>query len=315
MSTHSQQDLDFLFRRRLAIQGHETQLALDNVNFVLPSDSGPGGLKLSFIAKTDGSRNSTPVGLTSANIQLETLDGQPVSQMRIDALLDPVGNSLTASVTLLAETLLADLGGQPIRLRLNNVPNLDPFFSEVIFRIDTNTAPGLDPLLPPALKDAEAPGQGSNYLARDFHGFRQLLLDRMAVTLPEWKERNPADLGMVLVELLADVGDRLSYQQDAVATEAYLGTARQRVSVRRHARLLDYPMHEGCNARTWVHLAVNTQITIAPGTVFLTAPRTAGRNRTCSIFMAGVLSASCSSRARREQPCLEAHWDWLEATC
>jgi hypothetical protein len=56
------------------------------------------------------------------------------------------------------------------------------------------------------------------------------------------------------VELLAYAGDYLSYYQDAVATEAYLGTARERISVRRHARLVDYRMHEGCNARTWLTL-------------------------------------------------------------
>ena len=48
------------------------------------------------------------------------------------------------------------------------------------------------------------------------------MLDRMAVLAPDWSERNPADLGVALVELLAYVGDSLSYQQDAVATEAYL---------------------------------------------------------------------------------------------
>ena len=58
------------------------------------------------------------------------------------------------------------------------------------------------------------------------------------------------------MELLAYVGDHLSYFQDAVATEAYLGTARKRISVRRHARLLDYHMHDGCNARTWVWMNV-----------------------------------------------------------
>jgi hypothetical protein len=45
---------------------------------------------------------------------------------------------------------------------------------------------------------------------------------------------------VALVETLAYVGDHLSYTQDAVATEAYLGTARRRTSLRRHARLLDY---------------------------------------------------------------------------
>ena len=95
-----------------------------------------------------------------------------------------------------------------------------------------------------------------NYLAKDYTSFRQVLLDRMTLLLPEWKERHPADLGISLVELLAYVGDYLSYQQDAVATEAYLGTARKRISIRRHARLVDYFMHDGSNARTWTHIDV-----------------------------------------------------------
>ena len=99
-----------------------------------------------------------------------------------------------------------------------------------------------------------------DYLAKDYASFRRLMLDRMAVLMPQWKERNPADLGVALVEALAYSADQLSYQQDAVASEAYLRTARKRISVRRHARLMDYFMSEGCNARTWVHLDVSTDI-------------------------------------------------------
>ena len=99
-----------------------------------------------------------------------------------------------------------------------------------------------------------------NYLAKDYASFRQLMLDRMAVLMPQWRERNPSDLGIALVELLAYVGDYLSYQQDAVATEAYLGTARRRTSIRRHARLVDYPMHDGRNARVWVQVQVRPDI-------------------------------------------------------
>jgi len=98
-----------------------------------------------------------------------------------------------------------------------------------------------------------------DYMAKDYASFRRLMLDRMATIMPEWQERNAADLGVVLVELLAYVGDHLSYYQDAVATEAYLGTARRRTSVRRHARMLDYYMHEGCNARAWVYIKVNEE--------------------------------------------------------
>ncbi len=52
-----------------------------------------------------------------------------------------------------------------------------------------------------------------------------------------------------------------------VANEAYLNTARQRISVRRHARLVDYFLHEGCNARAFVHfaLAPQTRRTLSAG--------------------------------------------------
>jgi hypothetical protein len=95
-----------------------------------------------------------------------------------------------------------------------------------------------------------------DYYARDYASFRQALLDLIPTLVPEWKERHEADLGITLVELLAYVGDNLSYYQDAVANEAYLETARQRISVRRHARLVDYRMHDGASARAFVHLSI-----------------------------------------------------------
>lgn len=110
-----------------------------------------------------------------------------------------------------------------------------------------------------------------DYLAKDFNSFRQLMLDRMSVLLPQWQERNAADVGVALVELLAYVGDHLSYQQDVIATEAYLDTARRRVSVRRHARLVDYLMHDGCNARAWVQAQVDSDnVVLKRGTPLLT---------------------------------------------
>ncbi|MGW0997990.1 putative baseplate assembly protein [Streptomyces sp. NPDC002523] len=104
-----------------------------------------------------------------------------------------------------------------------------------------------------------------DYTARDYDTIRKLLLDRLALTTPDWVERNPADLGVTLVELLAYTGDQISYQQDAVATEAYLDTARRRVSVRRHVRLIDYAMHDGCNARAYVTVETAGDHTLTPG--------------------------------------------------
>jgi hypothetical protein len=106
-----------------------------------------------------------------------------------------------------------------------------------------------------------------NYLARDYASLRQLLLDRLAAAVPDWKERHVPDLGVTLVELMAFVGDRFSAAQDAVATEAYLDTARLRTSLRRHVRLLDYQLHEGCNARTFVQVQLHgaEEVSLAPG--------------------------------------------------
>jgi len=144
---------------------------------------------------------------------------------------------------------------------------IDPRFSSAPFRFafggeDDETAPCSTPSVPPPQID---------YLARDYGRLRRLLLDRLSVTLPEWKERHVPDIGMMLVELFAYLGDHLSYQQDAVATEAYLRTARRRISVRRHARLVDYILHEGCNARTFVHLQSPGDDELDPADVFFVA--------------------------------------------
>jgi hypothetical protein len=97
-----------------------------------------------------------------------------------------------------------------------------------------------------------------DYLARDAEALTARLLDRLSVLLPGWGDRSAADPAVMLVELFAHLGDRLAYWQDAVAVEAHLGTARRRTSVRRHARLLDYAVHDGCSAR--VLLAVSTDV-------------------------------------------------------
>jgi hypothetical protein len=153
----------------------------------------------------------------------------------------------------------------PYRLRLAdpadsvNPPQpagFDPRLADVEFSFKVECATDFDckadAPCPPAVADEPA----IDYLAKDYGSFRRLMLDRLSAIAPAWRERNPADMGVALVELLAYVGDQLSYYQDAAATEAYLGTARKRVSVRRHARLVDYFLHDGVNARAWVAFTV-----------------------------------------------------------
>ena len=156
----------------------------------------------------------------------------------------------------------------PYRLTLEEpspgAPVLDPRLSSVTIYFKVECVADLDCKSDRPCPEPELTEPSLSYLAKDYASFRRLMLDRLAQVTPEWTERNPADLGVTLVELLAYVGDRLSYAQDAAATEAYLGTARQRISVRRHARLVDYSLREGSNARTWVHFDVTAPIDL-PG--------------------------------------------------
>ena len=153
----------------------------------------------------------------------------------------------------------------------------DSQLSEIDFSFWTEAVSEFDCQSPEPLPEKEPPPPVIDYLAKDYASFRHLMLDRLAVTMPQWQERNPADLGIMLVELLAYAADHLSYYQDAVATEAYLGTARKRVSVRRHVRLLDYLMHEGCNARVWVVIRLNHHTELRSKIVVETDAGTRGR--------------------------------------
>jgi baseplate J-like protein len=150
---------------------------------------------------------------------------------------------------------------------------LDPRLASTPFSFKAGCPSDLD-----CRQDAECPPEpppepALDYLAKDYSSFRRLLVDLIPQLDPGWIERNPADLGMALVELLAYQGDQLSYFQDAVATESYLDTCRHRISARRHARLVDYRMHDGRNAWTFVQLDLAPTAaadTVPQGTALLT---------------------------------------------
>jgi hypothetical protein len=133
----------------------------------------------------------------------------------------------------------------------------DPQLADVQFSFKVECGPEFDcsPQPPTCTPPAGTPPP-VNYLAKDYGSFRSILLDRLNQRLPSWGATSEADMGIALAELIAYVGDRLSYQQDAVATEAYIETARSRISLRRHALLVDYQVHDGCDARAWIQLQV-----------------------------------------------------------
>ena len=148
----------------------------------------------------------------------------------------------------------------------------DPFYASVSFTFKSGCATTLDCAADHSCPPAALVEPEIDYLSKDYGSFRQLILDRLALIMPGWEETHAADLGIALVELLAYTGDYLSYFQDAVAPEAYLGTARERISVRRHARLVDYRMHEGCNARAWLTIGTDLDQQLDPSVItFITA--------------------------------------------
>jgi len=85
-----------------------------------------------------------------------------------------------------------------------------------------------------------------DYSSRDYNSIKSDLLARAARVVPEWTDRDPADFGMVMVDLWAQMGDVLHYYIDRAAGETFLPTATQRESVLSYANLLDYVP----NART-----------------------------------------------------------------
>lgn len=105
-----------------------------------------------------------------------------------------------------------------------------------------------------------APGRAAaqpaaiDYLAKDYESFRHTLIAAMSRRVPGWTPSSEADLDQTLIELLSAAGDELSDFQDRVMNEAYLGTSRKRVSLARHARLVDYHIHQGNQASTWLVL-------------------------------------------------------------
>ncbi len=139
-------------------------------------------------------------------------------------------------------------------------PGFDPMLCSAPFIFHVECAKRFDckpiTVCPPSV----TPPPPIDYLAKDYPAFVRVMLDRLTLLAPRWSERNPADLGIAVVEVLAYVADQLSYRHDVVDTEAYLTTARLRTSMRRHARLVDYRIGDGCNARAWIALTLSNDL-------------------------------------------------------
>jgi hypothetical protein len=146
-------------------------------------------------------------------------------------------------------------------------PTLDPFFASVPFSFKAGCPSDFDcqqaaaACPPPETLDVPI-----DYLAKDFRSFVQALSEFSTQRYPAWLERSEADLGKVVMELLAAIGDELSYFQDRIASESLLATATQPLSLLHLARLVDYEPAPATVA------TVQLQLDVAPGTTAITTP-------------------------------------------
>lgn len=142
------------------------------------------------------------------------------------------------------------------RLRIDD-DRIDTGFNDVSFSFKVGCDDGLDcaepsdPCRPPTPQDVDV-----DYLARDFVSLRNALLDFTAQRYPNWQTPLEADVAMVPLEIIAALGDELSYLQDRYNREAYLETATERRTLRRKARLVDYEIHDGRQASTVLELVI-----------------------------------------------------------
>ncbi len=167
--------------------------------------------------------------------------------------------------TLLILTLepIGDYSTYNLGINRIEYPNIDPLFSEIQFKFrpgcfTNDCAPGWEP----APEPKKEPVIG--YLAKDYDSFKHTMITAMMERVPGWQVTSEADLDQVLIDLFSAAADELSDFQDRVMNEAYLGTARKRVSLARHARLMDYHIHQGNQASTWLALEVEEEQDLDP---------------------------------------------------
>jgi hypothetical protein len=251
-------------RRRQAILGHP---GLNGIDYLEVVDQGVSPPLVQRILNVSFINAPAPTGIAVANVQIA--GGERITGIQVQSV-SMSGNTLVVQVSAAGDystytlQLVDGSGNEPY-------PGLDAALSEIPFSFKVDCATDFDCGTSTACAPTTASPPATNYLAKDFTSFVTLMQNRIALLVPRRREPSVADIGVTLVELLAYVGDRLSYRQDAIATEAYLATARQRISARRHARLVDYTIQEGCNARVWIQLGVSADTPLPAGTEFLTS--------------------------------------------
>lgn len=159
------------------------------------------------------------------------------------------------------------------RLRIDS-PVIDPYFNNIRFSFkaacDSDLDCEADPRACPPDEQVDFP---VDYRARDFWSFRRALTDFAAQRYPDWQDRLEADIGMMVLELTAALGDEFAYANDRLSREGRLDQASQRRSLRHLARLVDYQLDDGAGAFAWIDVQASAAGFVDAGTAITDAQR------------------------------------------
>lgn len=87
---------------------------------------------------------------------------------------------------------------------------------------------------------SRVPTKGIDYTSKDYESFRNDMIKNLGIKMPEYTDIRQSDAGIVILELLAQGLDVLSYYQDVLANEVFLSTAEQRSSALKWCQVLGY---------------------------------------------------------------------------
>ena len=200
-------------RRRDVIAGREDLNGLDFLEVHdspgLPLDERQRTLFAHFI--------NDPAGLVlgPANVRIE--GGERVRGVRVVAAsvaIDPRSGDTARPVLVVEVDQRGDFSTYTLRLvedpaAPGALAAIDPVLRDIDFSFKVNCPSDFDCgtglVCPPGQRAEPA----IDYLARDFNSLRQLMLDRLAVIAPGWKDRNLADLGITLAAIGHNSGPAL----------------------------------------------------------------------------------------------------------
>jgi hypothetical protein len=81
-----------------------------------------------------------------------------------------------------------------------------------------------------------------DYTNKDYASLLAAMLDLAQQRLPAWTDQSSNDVGVMLLQMFAYMGDTLFYDNDRIAGESFLETAQERRSILQMLRLIGYEL-------------------------------------------------------------------------